>query len=98
MISDAKFERLLLKHSMALIGGCDEVIHDWQRRTEQDGKEIRPDKNLLVSLGLMYLQMMIELNKELKEIEESEKASECPPEPDGASASHASETDVSGGE
>lgn len=84
MISDAKFEHLLLKHSMALIGGCDEVIHDWQRRTEQDGKEIKPDKDLLVSIGLMYFQMMSELNRELKEIEESEKAGECPPEPSEA--------------
>ena len=84
MISDAKFERLLLKHSMALIASCDEIIRDWQSRTEQDGKEIVPDKDLLVSIGLMYLQMMSELNKKLKEIEESEKASECPPEPSEA--------------
>lgn len=84
MIPDAEFERLLLKHSMALIGGCDEVIHDWQRRAEQTGNDIVPDKDLLVSIGLMYFQMMSELNKELKKIEESEKASECPPEPSEA--------------
>lgn len=83
MISDAKFERLLLKHSMALIAGCDKVIRDWQRRTEQTGNDLVPDKDLLVSIGLMYFHMMSELNKELKAIEESEKASECPPEPDG---------------
>ena len=84
MISDKEFEQLLLKHSMTLIASCDEVIRDWQRRTEQTGKEIVPDKDLLVSVGLMYFQMMSELNKKLKEIEESEKASECPPEPSEA--------------
>ena len=84
MISEKRFERLLLKYSMALITSCDKIISDWQRRTEQDGNDIVPDKNLLTSLGMMYLQMMSELNKKLKEIEESEKESECPPEPSEA--------------
>lgn len=69
MISERDFERLLLKHSMALITSCDKIISDWQRRTEQDGNDIVPDKDLMVSIGLMYFEMMSSLNKELKNIE-----------------------------
>lgn len=76
MISDTEFEHLLLKHSMALIGACDEVIRDWQHKTEQDGKEIKPDKVLLINIGLMYFEMMSNLNKELKDAEASEKGGE----------------------
>lgn len=97
MISE-EFKYLLLKHSMILIEACDKVIRDWQNKVGQSGKVIRPDNDLLVTIGLMYFKFTSELKKDMDKAEESEKVSECPPEPDGTSASHASETDVSGGE
>lgn len=79
-----EFERLLLRHSMIFIEACDKVIRDWQRKNKQSGKIIRPDNDLLVTIGLMYFKFISELKKDLDSVEESEKASECPPEPSEA--------------